>query len=168
MNEFEICANCGQRLGLHAIVGNRCPTPGNNGYLTTSFSPQPTMQNNLLFKTTSVAQRNALLAALLELGYKWHGKNKWTARMIEETYPFRIHPTICIARSDRSMAGNDQPSTCTIDELLFVLPETRNVTVGTYQASITSGTDNIIVGCQTVTIQQVRDVVAAWEELNRK
>lgn len=128
---------------------------------------QPTVS----FLTTSVQQRNAILAALFQLGWKWHGNDECTTpKAVEEQYSQQNYPVIT---RHAYIAGNTSlgcDNYCTLEELLVPkAPDSVKVKLSyDYCAEIKPGSDNIDVGCQTFPIAAIREVVAQWEKLNPK
>jgi len=129
------------------------------------------MSNTLYYKTTSVTHRNAILAALIELGYKWHNDRRFpTPTTIEEKYGFAHYPVIQLCKKSKEICGvpdSRGDTFCTLEDLLAPPPVSIPVPVGDYTANVTAD-PNIRVGCQTVTIDQVRAIVTAWESLQPK
>ena len=126
----------------------------------------------------SAQQRTAYLSALFSLGFVWHRglSDPYTsAAEVNKAYPFFDYPNLVVKLEHGSIAGESADFTygyTTLDAIIEMMTKPYSKKAATsvklnqqYSAEIKPGSPDIQVGCQTISIDAIRAVVAAYDDL---
>lgn len=131
-----------------------------------------------VFKSESAVHRKAILAALLEVGLKWHDGDDGdlTPKEIEERFPFEDYPVIVWDKEDSDSGLGICGDVYSYDKYnsldSFLKKEAGKISgiitvdlTDDYEAKINK--DNIEVGCQVIPFEKVEEVYNKMKELRK-